>query len=167
MAAAVLGAPRVVPAGPAIVASPVPPSMAQGDDTPNSQPVRPTAANAGASYASAPPPPPRVRTPAAHPAVAPAAKPAPKPAFVAAAPAGETGPGRWRVQLGAFGQPANANALWNRASARPELAGKRRIDLAGTTITRLQAGGFASETAANQACAGLKAAGFVCVVVKP
>ena len=31
--------------------------------------------------------------------------------------------------VGAFGQPANANALWARASARAELAGKRRIDV--------------------------------------
>ena len=169
LAAADLGAPRVAPSVTRIMPSPVPPSVAARDDTAYAPLRRPTPATAGASYASAPTPAPRVRpaTPAPKPA-APAPKPtvAPKPA-VAAVPAAESGTGRWRVQLGAFGQAANANALWSRASARAELSGKRRIDVAGTSITRLQAGGFASEAAANQACAGLKAAGFVCVVVKP
>ncbi|WP_295635300.1 SPOR domain-containing protein [Novosphingobium sp.] len=169
LAAADLGAPRVAPSGPRITPAPVPPSMAAGDDTPYAPPPRPTAAAAGASYASAPVPEPRVRPPAPKPATMPkpAVVMAPKPAQVAAAKPAESGTGRWRVQLGAFGQAANANALWSRAGARAELAGKRRIDVAGGSVTRLQAGGFASETAANQACAGLKAAGFVCVVVKP
>jgi cell division septation protein DedD len=168
LAAADLGAPRVPPAAPTIKPAPVPPSVAQGEDTPNVVPPRPTPATAGASYATAPAP--RIRT--AAPAPRPVPKPVPRPAIVSApkpAPAAtaESGAGRWRVQLGAFGRAANANALWSRASARAELAGKRRIDVPGTSNTRLQAGGFASEAAANHACAGLKAAGFVCVVVKP
>jgi cell division protein FtsN len=173
LAAAELGAPRVAPSVPRIVPSAVPPSMAAGDDR-TSSPPRPTSATAGASYAAAPPPSnataPRIRP------VVPAPKPAasalkqaialvPKPAPVPAVKAAESGAGRWRVQLGAFGQAANANAMWNRASARAELAGKRRIDVAGGSVTRLQAGGFASEAAASQACARLKAAGFGCVVV--
>ena len=167
MAAADLGAPRVsATPPPAIVPAPVPPSMAQGNDTPRGPPARPkpptAPASTGASYASAPTPVPHPR-PAARPALAAATKPAP----VAAPAPVAMGDGRWRVQLGAFGQPANANALWARASARAELAGKHRIDLRGPTITRLQAGGFASEAAAAHACAGLKAAGFVCVVVQP
>lgn len=168
MAAADLGAPRVgaipAPLHPAIAPAALPPSMAQGDDRSSAPPLpasrRPTAANAGASYASAQVPTARPR-PAPRAAMAPAPRPAP-----VATPAA-TGDGRWRVQLGAFGQPANANALWVRASARPELAGKRRIDVPGVKIVRLQAGGFASEAAAARACAGLKDAGFICVVVGP
>ena len=172
LAAADLGAPRMAPSAPTIMPSPVPPSVAQGNDTPHRAPPRPTPATAGASYAPvttpASPSVPRVRpaAPAARPAIAPAPKPAPS-AAPAVVSTPEAGTGRWRVQLGAFGQASNANALWSRASARTELAGKRRIDVPGSSVTRLQAGGFASEAAANKACAGLKAAGFVCVVVKP
>lgn len=73
--------------------------------------------------------------------------------------------GRWRVQLGAFGRPANADALWNRVKARAELSGHSRIDIRSGTVTRLQASGFPSQSAAQAACAALKADGFDCVAV--
>ena len=145
LAAADLGAPRMPPT---IAAAPMPPSIAQGDDLPQALPPRPTPATAGASYARP-----------TKPAVA-------KPVPVKPAPT-NSGAGGWRVQLGAFGQAGNATALWGKVSARPELAGKRRIDVPGGAVTRLQAGGFASEADAGRACAALKAAGFTCVVVKP
>jgi cell division protein FtsN len=87
--------------------------------------------------------------------------PAPKPA--AAKPAAETG--NWRVQLGAFGQKSNADALWARVRGRAELAGHPRIDI-GSSVTRMLAGGF-SQAGAQRACAALKAGGFTCLVVSP
>ncbi len=66
------------------------------------------------------------------------------------------------MQLGAFGQKANADALWAKVRGRPEIAGHPRID-AGTGVARLLAGGY-SEAEANHACAGLKAAGLTCLV---
>jgi cell division protein FtsN len=111
---------------------------------------------------------------AASPPPAPAAKPvAPAPVAVAAArpvhvapaprpvPARASG-GTWRVQLGAFGQKANADALWAKVHNRPEIAGHPRID-AGTGVARLLAGGY-SEAEATRACAALKAAGVTCLV---
>jgi len=103
-----------------------------------------------------PPPAPRpvaVVTP--PPAPAPVPKPAPAPAAS----------GKWRVQLGAFGQPGNADALWSRVKGRPELAGKPRLNVKAGTVTRLQAGGFSTEGEARAACGKLKAAGFDCSVV--
>jgi len=67
------------------------------------------------------------------------------------------------VQLGAFGLPANADALWTRASRRPELAGHPRINVPAGRVTKLQAGGFASQAAAAAACAALGRTGITCI----
>lgn len=117
---------------------------------------------AGAGYAppakvAAVKPPP---APSPKPAVAPAAKtappaPAPKPAVAAPATGG------WRVQLGAFGNEANARALWAKVGAR--VGGSPAYVKAGA-VTRLQATGFASKAAAQAACAK---AGGGCIVVGP
>lgn len=72
----------------------------------------------------------------------------------------------WRVQLGAFGVAANADALWNRLKARPELSGKPRLNVKAGAVTKLQAGGFASESEARAACAKLSASGQTCLVVR-
>lgn len=72
--------------------------------------------------------------------------------------------GTWRIQLGAFGQVANANALWNRIKDRPEVAGHPRIDVRVGSVSKLQAGGY-SKSAAQAVCGNLQAAGFVCVAV--
>ena len=108
-------------------------------------------------------------------------RPAPKPAPVAVAaakppllkpalPAPVAAPtpaaaGPWRVQLGAFGVSANADALWARLKARPELSGHVRINVASGAVTKLQAGGF-SEAGARAACGKLAANGFTCVAAK-
>jgi TPR repeat protein len=107
--------------------------------------------------------------------------PAPKSVVVAAKPASakaEAPPppaprapapvktGSWRVQLGAFGVAANADALWNRIKARPELAGHARINAKAGAVTKLQAGGFASQADAQAACARLGKAGFGCIAVR-
>lgn len=106
-------------------------------------------------------------TPAAVPKPAPT-KPEPKPAVVkaAATPPARTG-GNWRVQLGAFGQKSNADALWGKARARPELAGHKRIDIPSGAVTRLLAGGFAGQADAAKACAALKSGGIPCLVLQP
>ncbi|WP_430446003.1 SPOR domain-containing protein [Sphingorhabdus contaminans] len=108
---------------------------------------------------------PAVGVPAAKPkattpvAVKPAAAPAPKTATPAAA-------SPWRIQLGAFGEDANARKLW--ASLKGKVAG---IDSLQPTyknsgqLTRLQAGPFASRAAADEMCGKLKAAGQACLVV--
>ena len=74
--------------------------------------------------------------------------------------------GSWRVQLGAFGQPGNADALWNRIKDRPELAGRPRLNIRAGAVTKLQAGGFASQAAAQTACGRLNASGLTCIAVR-
>ncbi|WP_338467692.1 SPOR domain-containing protein [Novosphingobium sp. ZN18A2] len=74
--------------------------------------------------------------------------------------------GPWRIQLGAFGNAGNADALWREVSGRAEMAGLSRFDVPAGRITRLQAGGFASEAEAARACGRLKAAGLACLAIK-
>lgn len=110
------------------------------------------------ALASAPTPAPVKPVPASAPAKpVPAKVPAPEAAKAATA----TGP--WRVQLGAFGVAANADAQWARLKARPELAGHPRINVKAGAVTKLQAGGFASQAAAKAACDKLAAAGTTCI----
>lgn len=151
---------------PAPVAGPTVASASEAANTASRAAETSSPATAGADYtvrrappvtvAPAPPPAPR---PVAVAAPAPAPKPAPAPAPAPAAS------GKWRVQLGAFGQPTNADALWNKVKGRPELSGKPRLNIKAGAVTRLQAGGFASEGEARTACGRLKAAGFDCSVV--
>ena len=70
------------------------------------------------------------------------------------------------MQLGAFGVPGNAERLWSRVRSRAELAGRRKLLVPAGSLTRLLAGGFASQDQAAAACGKLKAAGFGCLVVK-
>lgn len=87
--------------------------------------------------------------------------PKPRPAPAPVAPSGE-----WRVQLGAFGLAANADTLWNKLRARPELAGHPRINLKVGAVIKLQAGGFASQEAARVTCSRLISAGVNCLAVR-
>jgi hypothetical protein len=110
------------------------------------------------------------------PATAVASKPqrtAPKPAVMAraAAPAAakpaaaRTAPsstGSWRIQLGAFSQQGNAEALWGRL--RGQLAGAKPSYVKVGAVTRLQAGGYASRVEAQRACTAARSS---CVVVAP
>ena len=135
------------PQTPVVTAQPrVPPTVAASAGNPRT---------AGADYARPPSPPPRpvVVAPAPRP-------PAPAPAPMAAASGG------WRVQLGAFGVAGNADALWNRIKDRPELAGKARLLVPAGRVTKLQAGGYASQAAAEAACSRLAAGGFACLAVR-
>lgn len=84
----------------------------------------------------------------------------------AATAAVPTAAGPWRVQLGAFGQPGNADALWNRLRGRPELVGRSRLNVRAGSVIKLQAGGFASQAAAQSACNRLEASGQTCIAVR-
>jgi hypothetical protein len=70
--------------------------------------------------------------------------------------------GGWKVQLGAFRDRGNAEALW--AKVRGKLGGASPAYVASGGITRLQATGLASKAAAQSAC---RASGVPCVVVAP
>lgn len=112
--------------------------------------------------ASAPAPAPApARAPVAV-AVAPAPAPV-RAAAPAAAPAVRTG-GTWRVQLGSFGVPANADRMWRQLSGNPVLAGTKKTVIPSGRLTRLLATGFASEADAARACSRLKAQGQACLV---
>lgn len=104
---------------------------------------------------------PAAANPVAQRPVQPAVRPAPVPAAYAASAGGE-----WRVQLGAFGVAANADALWNRVRGRPELAGHPRLMVRAGAVSKLQAGGYASQAEAQAACSRLSAAGFTCIAVR-
>jgi cell division septation protein DedD len=93
--------------------------------------------------------------------VAAAAAAAPKAATVAA-PARK--PGKWRVQLGAFGVAGNADRLWGQLARHAALSGTRKTLVPSGKITRLLATGFASEAEAARACAALKRDGKACLV---
>ncbi|MFC4254504.1 sporulation protein [Altererythrobacter xixiisoli] len=90
-------------------------------------------------------------------------EPAPRPAPAARNAA--TG-GAWRVQLGAFSVAGNAEQLWARLRNRPELSGAERVMVPAGNVTRLLAGGYASQAAADTACRGLKRAGIDCMVTQ-
>ena len=88
---------------------------------------------------------------------------APRPAPPSAEPMPRGG--GWKVQLGAFRDRGNAEALWRRVAGR--LRGASPSFVAGGGVTRLQAGGYPSKAAAASACAAAKGAGAQCVVVVP
>lgn len=74
--------------------------------------------------------------------------------------------GPWRIQLGAFGNEANAKKLWNGLEGKVSgLSGLQPYLKASGAITRLQAGPFASKSAANAMCAKVKASGQDCLPV--
>lgn len=175
LAAAELGVTAPTPDAPAAPAVAAISRPAQASLTPVDLPPARTGASpdesdgrvlAGASYAN-PVEVPRAGTTPAKPrpvATAPAKAPSPAPAEKAPRPVAS---GVWRIQLGAFAQKSNADGLWARVRGRAELAGHPRIDLAQGSVTRLLAGGFASQAEAARACAALKGAGVDCIPVKP
>lgn len=92
--------------------------------------------------------------------VAAAPRPAPAPTGTVSATSG------WRVQLGAFGVAGNAEKLWDKLKGRPELAGHGRILAPAGRLTKLQAGGFASQSEAEAACVRLRSAGNTCIATR-
>lgn len=171
-ASAALGAPALAanrPQPPRESAAPAGPASAGADY------ARPTVA-AIAKPAITPPSKPAVVAAASTATPAPAetaklaaTKPAsPKPAAIAKpAAAAQAKQGGWRLQLGAFGVASNADKLWSSLSKRPELAGSRREQARGGTLTFLYATGFANKADADKACAGLKSSEHECIVAPP
>lgn len=68
--------------------------------------------------------------------------------------------GDWRIQLGAFSQRGNAEALYRKLSGKDVLAGRKPFYVAAGAVTRLQAGPFESRSAAEAACRALGVACF-------
>lgn len=100
---------------------------------------------------------------------------APIPAFkpgkrnkLAALPA--AGEGRFVVQIGAYGNPALAQAAWGRAVRRYQLGGEAkphstRVTLPGKgTFHRLSIAGFAGPAEAGRVCRSIRAMGGACFV---
>lgn len=74
--------------------------------------------------------------------------------------------GPWRIQLGAFGNEANAKKLWEALEGKVAGLGELQPYLqAGVATTRLQAGPFVSKSAADAMCSKVKAAGQACFAV--
>ena len=71
--------------------------------------------------------------------------------------------GKWRIQLGAFGQRRGAETLF--ARLRGKLAGRQAYYVPAGKMVRLQVGPFASRAEASAACARL--AGQACFPVAP
>jgi uncharacterized protein len=74
--------------------------------------------------------------------------------------------GSWRIQLGAFGNEASARRLWTQLEGKvSDLRTLQPYLTAAGKVTRLQAGPFASRSAAEAMCGKLKAAGQACLVM--
>jgi cell division septation protein DedD len=72
----------------------------------------------------------------------------------------------WRIQLGAFANEANAKKLWNTLEGKlSSLSALQPYLKASGAITRLQAGPFASKSAADAMCSKVKASGQACLAV--
>ncbi|MFN3818024.1 SPOR domain-containing protein [Blastomonas sp.] len=154
----------------------LPPSNVDGSVIPQ-PPSNPTstAASAGVDFAtmgtpsaSAPPPAanPAPRAPAPAPAPAPAQTPAAVATAASTAPAVAT-TGDWRIQLGAFSEEARARTLWSGLERQnAALTGLQPYLVKAGTITKLQAGPFASQAAAKQACDTVARSGQACFAVK-
>ncbi len=74
----------------------------------------------------------------------------------------------WRIQLGAFGDPAKAKALWLGLSSRVSaLSNFQPSYVKAGPITRLQTGPLTSRSAAEKLCFTLISKGNACLVVAP
>ena len=161
------GAPRAIPQMP-VVAQATGELEREGPAQTARRPVSSSPATAGADYTISRPP---VTTAAPRPSSRPVPTTAPQAVAMtdtrpARAPAATLTDGPWRVQLGAFGVSGNADAMWNRVKARPELSGHGRIDAPAGRVKKLQAGGFATQDDAQAACRKLSASGFDCIPVR-
>uniref|UniRef100_UPI001BD4AFC2 SPOR domain-containing protein n=1 Tax=Sphingomonas sp. dw_22 TaxID=2721175 RepID=UPI001BD4AFC2 len=81
------------------------------------------------------------------------APPPPRPAPPTAAGAAGAD-GGWRVQLGAFAEPANARRLWSQVAGR--FPGRQPYYAKSGNLTRLLVGPFGSKAEASRACGSIK-----------
>ncbi|HVU31385.1 MAG TPA: SPOR domain-containing protein [Sphingomicrobium sp.] len=141
--------------------------LAKAAPAPSSPPIQSSAS--ARSPAPAPSPPPAAKTVEAA-AAKPPAKPATAPKAAPAARVAENSPpkaspppapsGNWRIQLGAFSQKGNAEALYRKVSGKSVLAGRKPVYAMSGSVTRLQVGPFESKSAAESACRSLAVACF-------
>lgn len=90
------------------------------------------------------------------------------PAPAAVAPKAPVSGGKWQVQLGAFGDAANARRLWAELAAKqPALAALAPSFPAADGLTRLRAGPLPDRAAAARLCAALAAQSRSCFPVAP
>jgi uncharacterized protein len=89
-----------------------------------------------------------------------------RPAPSAPRPSVASANGNWRIQLGAFGNEDNARGLWTSLERRiGDLSSLQPYLKSAGSVTRLQAGPFATKGAAEAMCAKVKAAGQACLAV--
>jgi cell division septation protein DedD len=106
----------------------------------------------------APPPPAKTATAKAATAKAATAKPSPPKPVAAKAASAPAKPaviasGKWRIQLGAFGQRKSAEALFGKLAGK--LGGRQAFYVPAGAVVRLQAGPYESRAAASAACTSL------------
>lgn len=132
----------------AVAPSPIP--VARRAPTPVRRVPLPPSASAAPKAAAPQPPKPAVSIPA----------PVPAPAAVAKA-------GDWRIQIGAFSEPARARSLWDSLKQRVTTLGTMQPYLVKAgAVTKLQGGPLPTRAAADRACAAVKAARQDCFAVK-
>ncbi|MDZ7587841.1 MAG: SPOR domain-containing protein [Parasphingorhabdus sp.] len=134
--------------------------------------LRPPPSTNGLQTAQIPPsnipapvaPPQIVKVPVPAPVPAPKPPAMPAPVALASAPAKTTMDGKWRIQLGAFGDQERAKALWSNLEGKVSaLADLQPYLVTGGNVTRLQAGPFATQGQADAMCSKVKAVGQDCI----
>ncbi|MCD1589950.1 SPOR domain-containing protein [Qipengyuania citrea] len=185
LAAADLGLATDAPSGPVVTASAPQTAATRPVVLPPATAEAPAPQTAGADYTLPAAPAPTVvarqedealsrevvavaASPAVPPAVssAPAAVPSSTPTRTSATRVAPAATGPWKVQLGAFGVPGNAQRLWGQLAGRSEIAGREQILLKSGNLTRLLAAGYATRGEAAAACASLKRSGQECLVTR-
>jgi cell division septation protein DedD len=138
---------------------------AASDDTPHDAAAGDSPAGPGIDSArSSPSGPPAADT--APPVTAASTSPAP-PATAAASSARPQDPGGWSVQLGAFGEKANADQLASRVATYGYDAFVADFRSNGATMYRVRVGGFASEAQADAAAGSISAHSIPARVISP
>lgn len=104
---------------------------------------------------------------------APAPRPARDLAQVTPAPAGPRAAipqpatdGPWKLQLGAFSVPGNAERAWAQVAGKAALAGKSKLTQPAGRLTKLLVAGWPSQAGAQAACSQLKSSGQTCIVTR-
>jgi cell division septation protein DedD len=89
-------------------------------------------------------------------AAPPSTKYVPRPISAPPEPAAEPMPvaGGWRVQLGAFGDPSNADKLWSEVGGR--FPGRQASFVKAGALTKLLVGPYRSKSEAASACGAVK-----------
>jgi hypothetical protein len=174
LAAADLGLATDAPSGPVVTASAPQTAATRPVVLPPATAEAPAPQTAGADYTLPAAPAPTVVArqedeALSREAVAVAASPAvpsPPPTRTRAPRVAPAATGPWKVQLGAFGVPGNAQRLWGQLAGRSEIAGREQMLLKSGNLTRLLAAGYATRGEAAAACASLKRSGQECLVTR-